>query len=1094
MHKLSAHLLFLSVLAAVSSPLLAEVTRFELTEREPFAGGKAFGAVGAYERIVGRIHFELDPNLRQNRNVIDLKLAPHNDRGRVELFADLIILAPKDLSKGNGALLYGVNNRGNLGLLRHFNYASGSNNPTDDKHAGDGFLMRHGFTVVWSGWDGELLPGNGRLRLSPPKVTGNITGNVRCEIVPSGDTKIMLVNWSNHGSYRPTAEGIKTATLTHRLLAGHPRVPIPREDWTLHVTDVESDSPTQLPRVELEYPAGLRKLHIYELIYEAQDPVVMGTCFTSVRDLVAALKHGSGQSNPLLVEGKSSIRRAYSYGVSQSGRFLREMAYWDFNVDEQGRKVFDGIIPHVSGSGLGSFNHRFAQPTRHAGQHDHHDYPPDRFPFAYDTQTDPLSGLSEGILDRAQRSDSAPLVMHTQSSSEYWNRSGSLVHTDPLGTRDAEIPENVRIYFFGGTQHGPSGFTTNTGDGQTAPNPADYRPFVRALLLALDHWAKDGTDPPPSAYPRIGDGTLVAWTQKGTGFPNIPGIRYPQVIQQPSFLDFGPRWQEQRIVDKQPPLPRGDYRVLVPRSDPDGNELGCLSAPEVAVPVATYTSWRLRKADGPAANQLYSLSGSYIPFPTTKNDRETSGDPRQSVEERYGTLDRYLKQLEAQCRKYELAGYMLPEDTQRTLSIQRKRVEPLFKAIATELAPGPNPPQTPEEKRAHQRKVGPKSKLKTLASRPLAREVAAASKLAGPTPGLPRSRVDRPGRLSSIFALSQSLATMVAADVAETKYVQSADGKRPKPIVAVKNVCAWPNLTMLRDGTIVATIHNQPSHLKLPSDVECWASVDGGISWAKRGTPAPRDTPRTARGNVAAGLANNGDLIVIASGWSDPTAKSDRGSVLRPIVSRSTDGGRSWSIDTKAFSQITVPFGDILAGGDGKLRVGVYRGEPGTTMVYSSPDDGKTWVEPVTINQDVVIHEPALFHLGKGKWLAAARFSGLTLYASDDDAKTWALRKSLTGPQQHPGHFVRLKDGRVMLSYGNRVTPKGVDVRFSDDEGLTWSEPFRVVDFQGDGGYPSSVQLKDGKVLTAYYARQIEGHDGYHMGAVIWDPGKTGKR
>lgn len=676
------HLGLLSLIWLVTAvqSLQAELTRFEITRREPFADGKAFGDVGAYECIVGKVYFELDPAAPANRNVVDLRLAPRNERGRVELSGDLYLLAPKDPRRGNGALIYGVNNRGGLNLLRHFNYADGGNAPKDAKHAGDGFLMRHGFTIVWSGWDGELLPGGDRLRLSPPKVTADVTGKVRCEIVPGGDTKRTVVNWSGHGSYRPTEKGIKTATLTHRLHAGHPRVPIPRDEWTLHVTEVESDSPAQLPKVELEYPAGLKQLNIYELIYEARDPVVMGTCFTAVRDLVSALKHGTGKDNPLLVAGRSPLTRAHSYGVSQSGRFLREMVYWDFNADEQGRKVFDGIMPHVSGSGMGSFNHRFAQPTRHAGQHDHHDYPPDRFPFAYGTQTDPLSGLTEGILDRAVRSGTAPLVMHTQSSSEYWNRSGSLVHTDPLGGRDAEIPANVRLYFFGGTQHGPSGFTSDIGGGQTAPNPADYKPFVRALLLALDRWAKDGTEPPPSVYPTIRAGTLVPWTQNATGFPEIPGISYPQVIQQPAFLDFGPRWQKERIVDQQPPLARGDYRVLVPRADPDGNDLGCLSAPEVAVPVATYASWRLRAADGPAANQLYSLSGSYIPFPVTRAERERTGDPRMSVRERYASLEEYLDRLAAQCRRYEAAGYFVPEDTDRTLRIQRARVAPLFAA------------------------------------------------------------------------------------------------------------------------------------------------------------------------------------------------------------------------------------------------------------------------------------------------------------------------------------------------------------------------------------------------------------------------------
>jgi hypothetical protein len=668
----------------------AELTRFEITTRDSFAGGKSFGKAGPYERIVGRVHYELDPDLPQNRNVIDLKLAPRNSRGRVELSADLFILAPKNLTKGNGALLYGVNNRGGKNALRHFNFASGSNDPKSEAQAGDGHLMKLGFTVVWSGWDGELLPGNNRMRLFPPAVKGNITGLVRCEIVPGGDTKRTVINWGNHGSYRPTVSGLENATLTHRLLPSHPRVILPRKDWELHVSEVDGDFANQLPKVELEYPKGLRKAEIYELIYEAKDPVVMGTGFTAVRDLVSALKHGNGTGNPLLADGRSPIRRAHSFGVSQSGRFLREFVYWDFNADERGRKVFDGIIPHVSGSGLGSFNHRFAQPTRHAGQHDHHDYPPDRFPFAYATQTDPLSGQTEGILQRSLKSGTAPLVMHTQSSSEYWNRCGSLVHTDPLGTRDVEIPDNVRIYFFGGTQHGPSGFTTKIGNGQTAPNPADYKPFLRALLPALDRWAATGTLPPASVYPRISDGDLVAWTQNATGFPNIPGIRYPAVIQQPSYLDFGSRWQEERIVDNQPPIARGDYHVLVPRSQSDGNELGCLPPPEVVVPVATYASWRLRSEKGGAANELYGLSGSYIPFPVTKAEREATSDPRKSVEELYGTLENYLKQLTTCCREYERAGLFLPEDTERTIRIQRDRVAPLFQKIKTSAKAGRN--------------------------------------------------------------------------------------------------------------------------------------------------------------------------------------------------------------------------------------------------------------------------------------------------------------------------------------------------------------------------------------------------------------------
>jgi len=704
----------------------AELIRFEITERAPFADGHSFGEVGPYEKIVGRAHFALDPTLRQNEAVVDLKLAPRNAAGKVEFWSDVFILAPADPTKGNGALLYDVNNRGNKLALGMFNY-SGGNNPTTKEHAGDGFLMRHGFTVVWSGWDGELVPGGDRMRLTAPPVRSGetpITGTVRCEFIGSKGMTRSVVNWANHGSYRPTAaslestphphpnpnparpgredkaeesaRGDKAMTLTLRERPAAARVVIPRDQWTVHVTDVSSDSPTQLPNVEIEMPGGMKPGYIYELIYEASNPLVMGVCFTSVRDLIAAIKHGTGDGNPLapasLSKGRKSpgssgvspLFRAHGFGVSQSGRFLREFLHAGFNEDELGRKVFDGLIPHVAGGGLGSFNHRFAQPTRHSNQHDHHDYPPDRFPFAYEVQLDPLSGREDGILKKSLATKTAPRVMHTQSAAEYWTRCGSLVHTDPIGTRDAMPTDGVRCYTFGGTQHGPSGFPPSSGNGQNLTNPGDYKPFLRSLLLALDQWTKDGTEPPPSVVPSISEDTLVDWRHAGTGFPNIPGVTYPETIQQPSLLDFGPRWETERIIDFQPPRLRGDYRVLAPRCGADGNELGCLLPVEVAVPVATYTGWNLRKADVGAEGQLVSLTGSYIPFPVTKADRERTSDPRQSVHERYGSLDEYTRQLTAAADKLKASGYLLDEDHVRLVKLHRERVAKLFEATRSD--------------------------------------------------------------------------------------------------------------------------------------------------------------------------------------------------------------------------------------------------------------------------------------------------------------------------------------------------------------------------------------------------------------------------
>jgi len=665
-----------------TTPLSAAVARFEIESRTPFANGESFGDVGAYERIVGKVYYAIDPALRQNRTIVDLDLAPRNADGKVEFSSDLCILAPRDLSRGNGAILYEVNNRGNKGAIRFFN-SGGDGNRADN--AGNGFLMKHGFTLVWNGWDGELLPGGERMRLSAPVATNNgqpITGLVRCEIVPtSAGLTRTPINWANHGSYRPAEKGLRDATLTVRQHPGDPRVPIPRDQWTLHVSEVENGNDGQLPAVELEFPAGLQQGQLYELIYEARDPLVHGVCFASVRDLISALKHGTGKDNPFAGEREPRFQRAHGFGISQSGRFLREFLYSGFNEDEDGRKVFEGLIPHVSGGGLGSFNHRFAQPTRHCNQHDHHDYPGDRFPFAYETQTDPLSGRTEGILTRAIETNTVPFVLHTQSAAEYWTRSGSLAHTDPLATRDAEVPETVRIYLFGGTQHGPSGYPPSKAGGKYLTNPGDHRPFVRALLLALDRWSRDGTPPPPSVYPTIRKGTLVNWDQPSTDFPKIPGVGYPTVIQQPPFLDFGPRWERERIPDVQPPRIRGFYPVLVPKVDADGNEVGCLLPAEVAVPLATHTGWNLRSAEAGAEDALLALRGSYIPFPVTKAERTDAGDPRLSLEERYGNLEGYLAKLEAQCRALESAGYLLREDVERLLAEQRRRAEPIFQQI-----------------------------------------------------------------------------------------------------------------------------------------------------------------------------------------------------------------------------------------------------------------------------------------------------------------------------------------------------------------------------------------------------------------------------
>ncbi|MCI0464962.1 MAG: hypothetical protein L0Z62_49200 [Gemmataceae bacterium] len=673
----SLALLAVGLLLVGASSARAELKALKILHREPFAGGMAFGETGPYERITAIAHYAVDPNDPRNRLIVDLDKAPRNREGKVEFESDVFILAPKDPAKGNGSIFYDVNNRGNKLALRFFNLAPGGNDPKAPKDAGDGLLMRRGYTVVWCGWIGEILPGENRLLLRPPVAMENgkpIRGMVRYEMVSDKRVDTMpLSRREGHGSYPPTAEGEAKGVLTKCVEAEGKRTGIPRDQWSLErqpMPAVKDGVPGTLAQIRLRLKGGFVPGMIYELVCEAEGPIVQGLGFAAVRDLISYLRHDGGKGNPLAVNGKSAITRAHGFGVSQSGRFLRHLLYQGFNVDEKGRKVFDGLIPHVAGGGLGFFNHRFAQPTRHNGQLEEHLYPADIFPFTYGEESDPFTKRTDGILRRLANEDPKflPRVMHTQSAAEYWHRSGSLVHTDPLGKRDAEIPQNVRIYAFGGTQHGPAADPPPRSICDNLTNPGDYRPFLRALLDALDAWVRDGKEPPASVYPRIDNKTLVDWGQGRTGFPDLPGVRYPLDIQRPPFADHGPDLLSKGNLTVQPPRIQGHYTVLVPRNDRDGNDLGTLLPVEVAVPLATYTGWNLRRKEVGADGQLASLMGSYIPFAKTRAERMKSGDPRQSIEERYSTFDAYRKRFAEASEEMMRRGYLLREDVQRLVA------------------------------------------------------------------------------------------------------------------------------------------------------------------------------------------------------------------------------------------------------------------------------------------------------------------------------------------------------------------------------------------------------------------------------------------
>jgi hypothetical protein len=638
----------------------AEVVRWDIAKREPYAGGKSRGDAGAYEQWSGVVHFAVDPAHAANQQIVDLQLAPRNAAGQVEFSADFRMLVPADRSKANGAVFYEVNNRGNPTATRIIDGGA------------DDFLCRQGFVVLWSGWLAEVQPGDGKMRLQAPvaqEAGRPIRGIVRSElVVDKAVPRASLSHRGNLGSYPPTERGLAEARVTRREREADARQVIPQGDWKL-VSSIVSDAERagQLPLIELEVTGGLQPGWIYEVVYEGEGSLVQGTGLAGIRDIVASLKHGVGDRNPLRKDdGQPLVNRALAFGTSQSGRCLRHFLWEGFNADEQGRRVLDGVISHVAGGGLGYFNQRFAAPTRTNGQHDEHLFPADYFPFTYGDSTDPFTNQTDGILKKSRATNTVPKIFHTQSSSEYWHRSGSLVHTDPLGKQDAEMPPEVRLYTFGGTQHGPgNGFPAAKGGGQLPANPANYTPLMRALVLALDAWVKDGQEPPPSIYPRIADGTLVGWRKHEIGWPAIPGVNYPEVIQQPAYLDRGPRWASERIATIEPPEVKGQYVVKVPACDADGNERGTLNLPAITVPVATYTSWNLRGESIGAAGELLNLQGGYIPFARTREARQEAKDPRPSLAERYTSYEEYERRYLEAAERLVGRRYLLAEELPR---------------------------------------------------------------------------------------------------------------------------------------------------------------------------------------------------------------------------------------------------------------------------------------------------------------------------------------------------------------------------------------------------------------------------------------------
>src|SRR3954447_15515721 len=636
--------------ALVSSVVEAHVVRLRIERRELILNGRAFGAAGPYEKLVGKVDFGLDPALPRNGEIVDLKLAPRNARGEVEAAADFYMLKPVDPRRGNGRLFYEVGNRGGKSLLQTFQKASGSPDPTKEAEFGDGALMRQGFTLLWMGWQWDVPERPGTMRMEMPVATENgrrITGLVRGNFILNERAETASVADRGHKAYAVLDPNSAENVMTVRDdPAGKGQI-VPRSRWRF------VDPGT------VAVDGGFEAGRIYDVVYRAADPRVLGIGLSGARDLVSFLKYDTSPDNP-----SAGLRYAIGWGVSQSGRYLRHFLYEGFNADEQGRRVFDGVFDQVGGAGRGSFNHRFGQASRDALQFFNILFPVDLFPFTDGPSTDPETGTTDSLLGRAERSGTAPKVFHLLTNSEYFNRAGSLVHTDPTGTKDADLPANTRVYMIASAPHGPGPFppASNVGGGMTGRamlNPLNYSPAVRALFRAMDRWIVDRVAPPPSAYPTIADGTLTS--PAGAGWPAVPGFQLPQQPLRAFHLNFGADWA-QGIVSAEPPEVGKPFVVSVPAVDRDGNVRAGIRLPDIAVPLATQAGWNYRDASIGAPDRLAGEIGSYIPFPRTRADRERTNDPRASIEERYRNRDEYVGKFAAAALDLVARGYVLADD------------------------------------------------------------------------------------------------------------------------------------------------------------------------------------------------------------------------------------------------------------------------------------------------------------------------------------------------------------------------------------------------------------------------------------------------
>ena len=652
------------------------VTRLDITSSRSFAGGETFGEAGAYTHLKGTAHFAVDPLHANNQAITDIELAPRDEDGRVRFSADFEMLQPADPDLGRRSLVFDVVNRGRKTILG-FNSAARAMDPAAPLEPGNGFLMREGYTIVWCGWQADVPDDPNLVGLGAPQALNPngtpITGRIMHQFQCNETTNVFLLADRTHVPHPPTdpiEPGAKLYVKDHPNGTG---TEISRDQFQFVRVEDEQIEP-DINHVYLR--DGFEPGRIYQLIYTTTGSEVVGLGMASVRDIVSFLKYEPAvNGNPCA----GTVDYAHAFGASQSGRFLRTYIYCGLNNDEQGRMALDGIIPHVAGGMRGEFNLRFGQPSKDVCY-----IIPELFPFADTELTDPVTGSTGSLLDRMKESGNVPKIMFTNTSAEYWRGDAALIHTDFANMCDAEESDNVRRYHFSGTMHGsgtfpPQSIRVMDGlKGQLPYNAVDYAPLQRALLSNLDRWVREGTPPPASLHPSLDDGTGIESYSLRERFERIPGVDFPPRVTRAMRLDYGDEAHLGRTV-KLPAVQGKEYPAVVSNVDEDGNEVGGIRLPSISVPLATNTGWNLRHPDNGNPDLVIGITGGLagwtVPFRKTEQDRETAGDPRASIEERYDSRDEFLDRVRTAAEELVSGGYLLDEDVDREVETAGARYD-----------------------------------------------------------------------------------------------------------------------------------------------------------------------------------------------------------------------------------------------------------------------------------------------------------------------------------------------------------------------------------------------------------------------------------